>query len=536
MEKYKRILDSVHGYIMIPELYCDSILDTTYFQRLRRIEQTSARTLFPSAHHDRFIHSLGVFHLGSRLCMCLRGKNEGNKYEYPDDAESVYESFCLACLLHDVGHSPFSHTFEDYYNDGNENLKNALLAVIDDGEFAEDWKTYIKDSKPHEIMSAYVALRVYREFIKGRGANPDLIARMIVGCRYPDKKNEGFKNAFIELLHSDVLDVDGLDYVCRDVWASGYSTFSIDVDRLLDAIFVVKNPDEGGKFTVCYSTKAINEIISVLGVKSFQSAYVFCHHIVVYEQTLLVKAMESTAMYVQDLDHADYNSKERTNALRNLCNYKSMLEQISLKSSHGEYPLIHPSDDDFVRLMKLIPNDYYVQQWLSRTYDLIPLWKSVVEYKVCFNDLWEDEAFVSFLKSDKCRQFVVSQFGYEDHKVWLCDKIGPKDKVGKSSTVNLFINGTPKKFNDIFRDDNFQIAHSDADFVYYFVPKEGKTGSTNVDDVVKSIKKRFMEMRGETKYVRRNTKKQNRASVFFYIVVKIFWTVRNFVYEKRNSG
>lgn len=64
MGKIKRILDSVHGYIDIDESYFSNIIDTDYFQRLRRIEQTSTRALFPSARHDRFIHSLGVFHIG----------------------------------------------------------------------------------------------------------------------------------------------------------------------------------------------------------------------------------------------------------------------------------------------------------------------------------------------------------------------------------------------------------------------------------------------------------------------------------------
>lgn len=503
MEKCKRIMDSVHGYITIPEDYCDNILDTPYFQRLRRIEQTSVRTLFPSARHDRFIHSLGVFHLGNRLCQCLEEKNKedekngnDNKYGYPDDWGKVFESFRLACLLHDVGHSPFSHTFEDFYDDGNDNLVNALLSQVADEHFKEDWKTWINGSKPHEIMSAYVALFVYRKFIEEREAYPDLIARMIVGCRYPEDRKESFKNAFIELLHSDVLDVDGLDYACRDVWASGYSTFSIDVDRLLNAAYVVKDTNNGDKFAVCYSTKAINEIISVLGVKSFQSAYVFCHHIVVYEQKLLVKAMESVAMYVQGMNYKDYNSVDRQMALKGLCNYKSMLEPVILRGYDGVYPLLHPSDDDFVRLMKFIPEDYYVQQWLSRTYDLMPLWKSIVECRVFFSELWSEKAFLNFLKSEACRVFIVETFGYDDYRVWLCDEIGPSDKVGRSTNITLYINEEPKRFSDVFTNDNYQIAHTDKDFVYYFVPKEGEKGVTNVEAIVESIKGKYAQMKG----------------------------------------
>ena len=55
--KMKRVLDSVHGYIYIEEDYIRHVVDTEYFQRLRRIEQTSTRSIFPSARHDRFIHS-----------------------------------------------------------------------------------------------------------------------------------------------------------------------------------------------------------------------------------------------------------------------------------------------------------------------------------------------------------------------------------------------------------------------------------------------------------------------------------------------
>ena len=68
----KKVLDSVHGYILIPDRYFKYIIDTEYFQRLRRIEQTSTRSIFPSARHDRFIHSLGVYHIGNMIATQLR--------------------------------------------------------------------------------------------------------------------------------------------------------------------------------------------------------------------------------------------------------------------------------------------------------------------------------------------------------------------------------------------------------------------------------------------------------------------------------
>ena len=59
----KRFKDPLYNYIVVDADICSSIIDSKYFQRLRRIEQTSMRCLYPSARHDRFIHSLGTYHL-----------------------------------------------------------------------------------------------------------------------------------------------------------------------------------------------------------------------------------------------------------------------------------------------------------------------------------------------------------------------------------------------------------------------------------------------------------------------------------------
>ena len=60
----KLIKDPVHGYIKIEASYLKRIVDTQEFQRLRNIRQTGYDSLYPGASHNRFIHSLGVYHLG----------------------------------------------------------------------------------------------------------------------------------------------------------------------------------------------------------------------------------------------------------------------------------------------------------------------------------------------------------------------------------------------------------------------------------------------------------------------------------------
>ena len=60
----KAFMDVVHGYINIPKLFVENIIDTKEFQRLHFVDQTGMRPVYPGAKHTRFIHSLGVYHLG----------------------------------------------------------------------------------------------------------------------------------------------------------------------------------------------------------------------------------------------------------------------------------------------------------------------------------------------------------------------------------------------------------------------------------------------------------------------------------------
>lgn len=131
IEEVKRILDSVHGQITIPKEWCEKIIDTPFFQRLRRIEQNSCRTVFPSARHDRFIHSLGVYHIGTLIAEHLEEEIEIPKFDY-----SILKTYLLACLLHDVGHTPFSHTFEIFFDE--KEIRQALVNVLQDEKFSSD--------------------------------------------------------------------------------------------------------------------------------------------------------------------------------------------------------------------------------------------------------------------------------------------------------------------------------------------------------------------------------------------------------------
>jgi HD superfamily phosphohydrolase len=89
-----------------------ALLDTPVVQRLRALHQTGAVYLtYPSAHHTRFEHTLGVVCQSGRLCDALQRSDED---ESRIDT-SLTDDVRLAAMLHDTGHGPFSHTSEQFY-------------------------------------------------------------------------------------------------------------------------------------------------------------------------------------------------------------------------------------------------------------------------------------------------------------------------------------------------------------------------------------------------------------------------------------
>ena len=210
MSKTKKFLDSVHGFITVTDDYCKRFIDTENFQRLRRIEQMSARSLFPSAHHDRFIHSIGVYHIGCKIAESICRKKKINS--------SLIESYKIACLLHDCAHSPFSHTFEHLFGEKEELFKEYQEKVEQCDPAIKDVNIDDVDCKQHEIISALLCVTLYSKKIKStkHKPSPELIGRMIMGCKYKTKE-KSIEDCFIELLHG-FIDADRMDYICRDRW------------------------------------------------------------------------------------------------------------------------------------------------------------------------------------------------------------------------------------------------------------------------------------------------------------------------------
>lgn len=374
MKSYKRLKDPIYGYITIPLDYIVNIVDTASFQRLRRIIQTSYAPLYSSAVHNRFVHSIGVFHLGSIVAEKL--VFELLQYEVDldkDEIEHIKEIYLLACLLHDVGHAPFSHTGEMLYLDGEgENsyvkIHEELKAVVSSDSFSLDIpKTASESAAPHEIMSVIVGIRSFGKYFE-KAEDRELFARCITGYKYSKKsKLISVKNCFIELLNSKVIDVDRLDYLIRDAYITGFDTVNIDYDRLLNAVTIM-DEDDAVKFA--YYKDAVSVIENVVYAHDAEKKWIQNHPVVLYESYILQHVFK-------------FLSKKLDTDKARLFSYESLTIGGHILNHNVKVSLL--CDDDVIYIMKNILPSKIGDEYFNRGARRHPLWKSEAEYEALFS-------------------------------------------------------------------------------------------------------------------------------------------------------
>lgn len=155
----KQIKDPIYEYVDIDDDFT-KVIDMPEYQRLRNVIQTSYQALYPSALHNRFTHSIGVFHLGRKLfaSFCKNVKSDFPLF-YHGDWKRLEKTFLLACLLHDVGHSPFSHTGEKFYKDNHPSiLYDAKLVDLAIASYDSFMKKKYKDALTEKTVFTQKAL------------------------------------------------------------------------------------------------------------------------------------------------------------------------------------------------------------------------------------------------------------------------------------------------------------------------------------------------------------------------------------------
>ena len=189
--KRKIINDPVFGFLSIPNELVYDVLQHPYVQRLNRIRQLGLSYLvYPGAMHSRFGHSIGAMHLMQEAVTSLRLKG----VEITDEEATAA---MIAILLHDIGHGPFSHVLEHT----------------------------IVDGVSHEDISLLMMERI----------NLDLHGQLDMAIAI--FKNE-YPKHFLHQLISSQLDVDRMDYLCRDSFFTGVQEGRVASERLLKMLDV----------------------------------------------------------------------------------------------------------------------------------------------------------------------------------------------------------------------------------------------------------------------------------------------------------
>lgn len=222
------VRDPIHGFIEINE-WEKTIINQPAFQRLRRIKQLSlSNMVYPATNHTRFEHSLGVMHIATQMFDNIVNREKGflqREFEYTDaglERERIIVR--LASLLHDIGHSPFSHAGEELM---------PIKAFREDGNH---------EYFGHEDYSIAIIKNKFKECIDNYKYNYLNISVDEV-CDLLDKKPSSSKNVFWRNLISGQLDADRADYLLRDSYHAGVNYGKYDLQRILRTLTVIKDTE-----------------------------------------------------------------------------------------------------------------------------------------------------------------------------------------------------------------------------------------------------------------------------------------------------
>lgn len=208
MDRDQRIRDPIHDLIGFSHIEADdkmlwALLNTEPMQRLRRVRQLGfSEFVYPGATHTRLSHSLGAMQMARRMLDKFQGSLEASSTAL--DHASNRRSTLAAALLHDVGHGPYSHVFEEL----SEHFKI-------DRSHEEYTRDIIHDTEIHDILNEYDVFDPTIQFFS---------------------KEKAF-TPYTTIISSQ-LDCDRLDFLARDRYFCGIRSSYIDFSWLFDSLYI----------------------------------------------------------------------------------------------------------------------------------------------------------------------------------------------------------------------------------------------------------------------------------------------------------
>ncbi|UFJ40227.1 HD domain-containing protein [Brevibacillus humidisoli] len=214
LSEEKVFKDPVHRYVHVREKLIWDLINAREFQRLRRIKQLGTSFLtFHGGEHSRFNHSLGVYEIMRRILETFEGRAELTRRD---------KLLCLcAALLHDIGHGPFSHSFEKVFRFDHEDWTRRILTG---------------DTEINQVLR-----NVDEQF-------PLDVSEVIA---------KTYENKLIVSLISSQIDADRMDYLLRDAYYTGVNYGNFDIERILR----VMRPHEDGVVIKLSGMHAVEDYI-----------------------------------------------------------------------------------------------------------------------------------------------------------------------------------------------------------------------------------------------------------------------------------
>lgn len=316
----KAIRDPLYGFIDLSELET-KIIDTEIFRRLQFIKQLShAYVVYPSSIHTRFEHSLGTLFVSNIMATELG-------FDKQDDVEKIR----LSCLLHDIGHGPFSHLFETIIEKINPTIPEpheeiSKIMINEDSELNS-----ILGSKKNEII--------------------ELLGKKIDSYKEPEKS-----------LQSDIvssgIDADKLDYLRRDSYHIGVAYGQFDFSRILHTLTTTPKCSQ-----ICISKKGKDALENYRLARYLMHIQVYAHHARLAADQMFLKALEIAIFEekIIDTDLLKFNPKKDN---PEFLKFYTSLDDCSIYNK-----II---DNDKAKTSKLILNNIKKRKLLKRACEFTP--------------------------------------------------------------------------------------------------------------------------------------------------------------------
>lgn len=444
-----QIKDPVHGYIELDRELVDRIVDTRPFQRLRYIRQLSATHLvYPGANHTRFEHSLGVYHLGRTVFKNLRTQSYFTHKMTTAGLDEIQRTLECACLLHDIGHPPFSHMAEQFLDTSELYDRLADEGLVHAFEEAGLRDGPLRTASAHELLGCLIILREFRDALAGLGVDPMEVCGYVLGYSLMYERGGQWQYGLgAQLLHSPI-DVDRLDYITRDNQMTGANVLSFDTDRMIESY--TAHPEEG----LALSDKSLSTIGNYLEGRIALYMWVTQHHKSVYANVLLRELLkEFDRMAATQPVTIDQVIEDRIDD-------NTLMERLRIAAAE------RPDS----RLAELY------DRFRSRRFP-----KTCWKHRIAFADRVDAdlEAFGTWLIDNDLRleQYVADQLDLPGHEVWIERSYVPEYEPGELRDIPIAYGGTTRSVGDwgLYGERAFDIP-----IPFVFVPEGEKKRATRL--------------------------------------------------------